>query len=82
MLGKHVIKLYSKRIFRFVKIRNVKKLQQEIKDDLLIQYQMVNLGCLLVYTLGDYFAPVLIAVHTWNNIDFGDKTENEGYESD
>ena len=32
-LGKHVIKLYSNRIPRFVKIRDVKKLRQEIEDD-------------------------------------------------
>ena len=32
-LGKHAINLYSKGISWFVKIRDIKKLQQEIKDD-------------------------------------------------
>ena len=54
MLGKHVIKLYSKGISRFVKIRDAKKLRQDIEDDPVIKDQMAGLGCLLVYTLGDY----------------------------
>ena len=32
--------------------------------------------------VGYYLAPVLIAAHTANNVDFGDENENEGYESD
>ena len=43
-LGKHVIKLYSKGISRFVKIRDAKKFCQDIEDDPLIKDQMVNLG--------------------------------------
>ena len=83
-LRKHVIKLYSNGIFPFVKIRNVKKLRQDIDDDPLIKDQMVNLGCLLAYTLGDYLALVLLGVHTINNLDRGDgqDDENEGYQSD
>ena len=42
---------------------------------------MANLGCLFVCTFGNYLAPVLIAAHTANNVDFGDRLENEGYES-
>ena len=72
VLGKDVINLYSKGISQFVKIRDVKKLRQEIKDDPLIKDQMVNVGCLLVYTLGDYLAPVLVVVHALNNLDRGD----------
>ena len=84
MLGKDVINLYSKGISQFVKIRDLKKLRQEIKDDPLIKDQMVNVGCLLVYTLGDYLAPVLVVVHALNNLDRGDGQdhENEGYKSD
>ena len=41
---------------------------------------MVDLGCFLVHTLGDYLAPVLIAAHTLNNLDRGNH-ENEDYES-
>ena len=43
---------------------------------------MANLGCLFVCTFGDYFAPVLIAAHTANNVGFGDEPKNEGYESE
>ena len=44
-LGRHVIKLYSNGISQFVKIRDVKKLRQDIEDDPLIKDQMVNFGC-------------------------------------
>ena len=83
-LGKHVINLYSTGISRVVKIRDVKKLQQDIKDDPIIKDQMANLGCLLVCTFGNFLTPVLVAAHRVNNIDFGDEQdhENEGYESD
>ena len=54
LLGKNVIKLYSKGIPRFVKIRDAKKLRQDIEDDPIIKDQIAGLGCLLVYTLGDY----------------------------
>ena len=52
---------------------------------------MANLGCPFVCTFGNYLAPVLIAAHTVNNVDFGDKNyrtavqlnkQDEGYESD
>ena len=48
-LGKHVIKLYSKGISWFVKIREAKKLCQDIEDDPLIKDQMVNLDVFSVY---------------------------------
>ena len=84
MLGKHDIKFYSKRIFWFVKIRDAKKLRQDIEDDPIIKDQMAGLGCLLVYIFGDYFFLFLIAVHTAENLDFDNEPENknEGYESD
>ena len=82
-LGKHEIKLYFKGISRFVKIRDAKKLRQDIEDDPLIKDQMVSLGCFLVCTFGDYLASVLVDVHTLNNLDLcdGQDHENEGYES-
>ena len=81
-LGKHVINLYSIGVSQWVKIKDVKKLQQDVENDPLIRDQMVNLCCLLVYTLGDYLAPVLVGVHTINNLDRRDEQENEGYESE
>ena len=83
-LGKSVINLYSTRISRVVKIRDVKKLQQDIENDPIIKDQMANLGCLLVCTFGNFLAPVLVAAHTVNNLDLDDEQglKNEGYESD
>ena len=78
-LGKHVINLYSIGISRVVKIRNVKKLEEDIQNDPITKDQMANLGCLLVCTFGNFLAPVLVAAHTVNNLDLGD--ENQGYES-
>ena len=77
-LGKHVINLYSVGISRMLKTRDVKKLQQDIENDPIIKDQMANLGFLLVCTFGNFLAPILIAAHTANNVDFGD----EGYESE
>ena len=44
--------------------------------------QMANLGFLLVCAFGDYLAPILVTVHTVDNLDRGNELENEGYESD
>ena len=38
---------------------------------------MADLGCLFVCTFGNFLAPVLIAAHTANNVDFGDEPEDE-----
>ena len=52
--------------------------------DLIIKDQMASLGCLLVCTFGSLLAPVLVLVHTINNLELGDEQghKNEGYESD
>ena len=78
-LGKHVINLYSTRISQMIKIKDVKKLQQDI--DNIIWNQLVCLGCLLVLIFGNFLAPVLVGAHTVNNLDLGHKQsfENEDY---
>ena len=83
-LGKHVINIYSSGISRMVKIRDVKKLRQDIENDPIIQDQMTGLACLLVCTFGSLLAPVLVLARTVNNLDLGDEQgyENEGYKSD
>ena len=81
-LGKHVINLYSTRIFWWLKIKDVKKLLPDIENNPIIKDQMANLGCLFKCTFGNYLAPVLIAVHTANNVDFGGEPEDKGYESE
>ena len=70
-----------------VKIRDVKKLQQDIENDPIIKDQMDNLGCLLVCTFGSFlgvFAPFSVAAHTVKSLDLANEQdlENEGYESD
>ena len=72
-LGKHVISLYFTDICQLVKIRDVKKLRQDIKNNLIIKDQMAILGCLLVCTFSNFLAPVLFAAHTVNNLDPGNK---------
>ena len=66
-----------------VKIRDVKKIQQDIENDPIIKDQMANLGCLLVCTSGNFLAPILVAGHTVNNLDTGNEQglDDEGYES-
>ena len=81
-LGKHVINLYSTGISRVLKIRDVTKLQQDIENDPIIKDQIANLGCLLVFTFGNFLVPVLVAVHKVNNLDLGNEFENEDYESE
>ena len=81
-LGKHVINLHSTGISRRLEIKDVKKLRQGTENDPIIKDQMANLGCLFVCTFDDCLAPVLSAVHTANNVDFGGEPEDEGYESE
>ena len=57
-------------------LKNYSKTLRMIKD------QMASLGCLLVCTFGNYLAPLLIAAHTANNVDFVGEPEDEGYESE
>ena len=45
-LGKYVINLYSTGIYRWIKIKNVKKLRQNIEDDPIIKNQMACLAFL------------------------------------
>ena len=50
-----------------VKTKDVKKLQQDIENDPIIEDQMASLGCLLVSTFGNLLAPLLVLVHTIKN---------------
>ena len=59
-----------------VKIRDVKKLQQDIENDPIIKDRMADLGCLLMCMLRNFLAPVLVAVHTVNNFNLGDEPEH------
>ena len=48
-LGKHVINLYSTEISQWLKIKDVKKLRQNIENDPIIKDQMAGLGCLFFF---------------------------------
>ena len=75
-LGKHT------GISQVVKIRDVRKLQQNTENHPIIKYQMANLGCLFVCAFGNFLAPVLVVAHTVNNLDFSHEQSFEIYESD
>ena len=79
--GTPTINLHSSGISRAVKIRDFKNLRQDIENDPIIKDQMVNSGSLLVYIFGDYLVPVLVVLHTVNNLDLGYEQgpENENY---
>ena len=82
VLGKYVINLYSTGISWWLKIKDVKKLQQGIENDPITKDQMASLGCLLVWAFGNFLAYVLVAAHAANNVDFGGEPEDEGYEGE
>ena len=62
-LGKNVISVYLSGISHVVKIKDVKKLLEDIENDPIIRDQMVNLGCLLVCTFHNFLVPIIIAAH-------------------
>ena len=56
-----------------VKIRDIKKLQQDIENDPIIKDQMANLGRFLVRAFDCLLVPVLVVAHTANNLDLCDE---------
>ena len=60
----------------------LKKIWQDIENDLIMEDQIASLGCLLVFTFCNFLALVLVAAHTVNKLDLGHDQdhENEGYE--
>ena len=82
VIGTPAINVHFSGIFWVVKIRDFKNLWQDIENDPIIKDQMTNLDCLLVYIFGDYLVPVLVGLHTVENLDLGNEQdpENQGYE--
>ena len=72
-LDKPVISMYLTGLSQVVKMRDVQKLQHNIKTDPVITDQMENLGCLLAYTFINFLALVLVAAHTFNSLNLGMK---------
>ena len=60
-LGKPVMTMHLTGLSHVVKMRDVHKLQHNIKTDPIITVQMKNLGCLLACTFGNFLALVLVA---------------------
>ena len=56
-----------------LKTRDIKKLQQDFENDLIIKDQMANLGCILNRMFGNLLESVLVLVHTVNNLDLDDE---------
>ena len=56
-----------------VKIRDIKKLRQDIENDPIIKDQMANLGRFLVRAFDRLLVPVLVVAHTVNNLDLCDE---------
>ena len=50
VLGKYAINLYPTGISRWLKIKDIQKLRQDIENDPIVKDQMVNLSCLFVCT--------------------------------
>ena len=82
-IGKHVISLYSTGIAQVVKI-DEKKLQPDIESDPIVKEEMGNRGCLLVGTVDNFFALVLVTAHTVKNKDVSHEQgfDVKGYEGD
>ena len=79
-LDKHVIGLYLSGTSHIVRIKDAKKLHQDIGKDPNIRDQMANLGCLLVYNFCNFRVPVLVTAHTVKNLDLCN--EDGSYEID
>ena len=77
-LGRHVISLYSTGLSQMVKIRDVKKLNQDLDKDPVIKYQMAKIGYLLASTFGKVFTPFLQCIQITAQILTIVKGEDEG----
>ena len=80
-VSKHVVNLWSTGVNRFFPVR-VEQLKQDIKEDIIIQDQMADLGRFLMATLGPFLAPVLIAAHTLNNVKGVESNNEKGSSGD
>ena len=60
--------MYLTGLSHVIKMRDVHKLQHDIKTDPIIKDQMENLGFLLACMFGNLLALVLVAAHTVNSL--------------
>ena len=65
-VSKHVVKLYSTGVSRFLKIDSIEQLRQDIDDDPIIIDSMAEVGALLVSAFGPWLSPLLVVAHTAN----------------
>ena len=68
--GEKLEKLY---LSKSLKSKMLKQLRQHIHNDPIIKDKMANLGCILLYTFGNFLAPIYAAVHKVNSFDLGNE---------
>ena len=64
-----------------VKVRDIKKLQEDTENDPIIRDEMANLGCPLVCTFHNFLESVLVVAYLVNKLDLRleQSFENKGY---
>ena len=66
-MGKHIVKLYTNGVNKFLKIDDPIALRRDIEEDPIIKDSMADIGALMVLTFGKWLAPLLITCHTANH---------------
>ena len=65
-ISKHVVKLYTIGVSRFLKIDSHEQLRKDIDEDPIIKESMAEVGALLVSAFGPWLLPLLVLAHTAN----------------
>ena len=66
-MGKHLIKIYSNRVSKVLRIDDMEQLRKDIDEDPIIKDSMADIGALMVSTFGKWLSPILIACHMANH---------------
>ena len=66
-MERHLIKLYSNRVRKALKINNTEQLCRDIDEDSIIKESMADIGILMVSTFGKWLSPILVSCHTANH---------------
>ena len=82
-MGKHIVKLYTNGVNKFLKIDDPIALRRDIEEDPIIKDSMADIGALMVLTFGKWLAPLLITCHTANHTQWNlSKDENQDENQD
>ena len=66
-MGKHLIKIYSNRVGKVLRIDDMEQLRNDIDKDPIIKDSMADIGALMVSTFGKWLSAILIVCHTANH---------------